>query len=167
MSRPIVTTMRSANENQPSTMALVPTPLFTAPLPKSCAMTDAATDAVCCHSTETRTKMAAIKIKASAICETGRDGKGLTSRSEPSESTSSCQPGKVARSRRQTKAKMMAIILRTSQFTTSEEYQVKNSHQVGKDNHVLELSSQPDKVERVLVDIDLLRKSSRIVAAQP
>jgi hypothetical protein len=111
MSRPIVTTISNANENQPKTMALVPTPLLTAPFPKSWAITEAATDAVCCHSTETSTKMAEMNIKARAICETGRDGKGLTSRSEPSESVSSCQPGKVARSRRQTKAKMMAMIL--------------------------------------------------------
>ena len=112
MSRPIVTTISSANENQPNTMALVPTPLLTAPFPKSWAITEAATDAVCCHSTDTRTKMAETKIRARAIWETGREGKGLTSRSEPSESVSSCHPGKVARRRRQTKAKMMAIILR-------------------------------------------------------
>jgi hypothetical protein len=84
---------------------------LTAPFPKSCAMTDAATDAVCCQSTDTSTKMDATKMMARAICETKRDGKGLTSRSEPSESSSSCQPGNVARSRRQTKAKMMAMML--------------------------------------------------------
>jgi hypothetical protein len=67
MRRPIVTTIRSANENQPNTMALVPTPLLTAPLPKSWAITEAATDAVCCQSTETRTKMAEMKIRARAI----------------------------------------------------------------------------------------------------
>lgn len=93
------------------TMALVPTPLLTDPLPKSCAMMEAATDAVCCHSTETSTKMDATKMMASAICETGRDGKGFTSRSEPSESSSSCQPGKVARRRRQRNAKIMAMML--------------------------------------------------------
>ena len=110
-SRPMVTTMSRANENQPMTMALVPTPLLTAPLPKSCAMTDAATEAVCCHRTETRTKMDEMKMMARAICETGREGKGLTSRSEPSESSSSCQPGNVASRRRQRKAKMMAMML--------------------------------------------------------
>jgi len=80
-------------------------------LPKSCAMTDAATEAVCCHRTETRTKMDEMKMMARAICETGREGKGLTSRSEPSESSSSCQPGNVASRRRQRKAKMMAMML--------------------------------------------------------
>ena len=108
---PIVTIISKANENQPMTMALVPTPLLTTPFPKSCAMTDAATDAVCCHRTDTRMKMEATKMMARAIWETGREGKGLMSRSEPSESSSSCQPGKVARSRRQTKAKIMAMIL--------------------------------------------------------
>ena len=107
--------MRSAKENQPMTMALVPTPLLTDPLPKSCAITEAATEAVCCHKTETRTKMEAMKMMARAIWETGRDGKGLTSRSEPSESSVSCQPGKVARRIKQTKAKTMAMILLPSQ----------------------------------------------------
>lgn len=103
--------MSNVNENQPSTIALVPTPDLTAPLPKSSAMVLAATDAVCCHRTETSTKMDAMKMMASATWLTGRLGKGLTSRSEPTESSSSCQPGKVARSRKQMKAKMMAIIL--------------------------------------------------------
>lgn len=110
---PIVTMMSNANENQPRTMALVPTPDLTAPLPKSCAMTEAATEAVCCQRTDTRTKMAEMKMRARATWETGREGKGLTSRSEPSESSSSCQPGKVARRRRQIKAKIMAMILKT------------------------------------------------------
>lgn len=101
----------NVNENQPMTMALVPTPDLTEPLPKSWAMTDAATEAVCCHSTDTRTKMEAMKMMARAIWETGREGKGLTSRSEPSLSSSSCQPGKVARRMKQMKAKTIAMIL--------------------------------------------------------
>jgi hypothetical protein len=104
--------MRSVKLNQPMTMALVPTPEMTAPLPKSWAIMEAATEAVCCHSTETRTKMEAMKMMARATCETGRDGNGLTSRSDPSLSSSSCQPGKVARRRRQMKAKMMAMMLK-------------------------------------------------------
>jgi hypothetical protein len=74
-------------------------------------MMDAATEAVCCHSTETSTKMEAMKMMARAICETGLEGKGLTSRSLPWASSSSCQPGKVARSRRQMNANMIAMIL--------------------------------------------------------
>ena len=54
--------------------------------------------------------MLAMKMMASAIWETGRLGNGFTDRSEPS-STSSCQPGKVARRRRQMNAKMIATIL--------------------------------------------------------
>lgn len=109
--RPIVTIISNVNENQPSTMALVPTPDLTAPLPKSSAIVLAATDAVCCHNTETSMKMEAMKMMARATCDTGREGKGLTSRSEPTLSSSSCQPGKVARRRKQTKAKMMAMML--------------------------------------------------------
>lgn len=103
--------MRSVKENQPSTMALVPTPDLTLPLPKSSAMVDAATEAVCCHNTLTSTKMEAMKMMARATCDTGRDGKGFTSRSDPSLSSSSCQPGKVASRRKQMKAKIMAMIL--------------------------------------------------------
>jgi len=110
-SSPMVTMMSSVKLNQPMTMALVPTPLLTEPLPKSCAMMLAATDAVCCHSTDTSTKMLAMKMMASATCDTGRDGNGFTSRSDPSLSSSSCQPGKVARRRKQMKAKMMAMML--------------------------------------------------------
>ena len=110
-SRPIVTIMSNVKENQPMTMALVPTPDLTEPLPKSCAMTDAATEAVCCHNTDTRTNIEAMKMMARATWETAREGKGLTSRSEPSESSSSCQPGKVARRMKQIKAKTMAIML--------------------------------------------------------
>jgi hypothetical protein len=108
----MVTIMSSVKENQPMTMALVPTPDLTEPFPKSCAIVDAATEAVCCHRTETRMKIEAIKMIARATWETGREGKGLTSRSEPSESSSSCQPGKVASRMKQMKAKMMAMILK-------------------------------------------------------
>lgn len=108
---PIVTMMNNANPNHPNIIAEVPTPDLTLPFPKSCAIVLAATDAVCCHSTETRTKTEAMKIKASATCDTGREGKGLTSRSEPRSSVSSCQPGKVARRRKVTKARTMATML--------------------------------------------------------
>jgi len=109
--KPMVTMISNANANQPSTIAVVPTPLFTLPFPKSCAIIEAATDAVCCQSTETSTKIEAMKIMARAIWETGLDGKGLTSRSLPRSSSSSCQPGKVARSKRQTNANTIATIL--------------------------------------------------------
>lgn len=109
--RPIVTIISNVNENQPSTIALVPTPDLTAPLPKSSAIVLAATDAVCCHNTDTSTKIEAMKMMARATCDTGREGKGFTSRSEPTLSSSSCQPGKVARRRKQTKAKIMAMML--------------------------------------------------------
>jgi hypothetical protein len=107
----MVTMISSANENHPSTIAEVPTPLLTLPFPRSWAIIDAATDAVCCHNTETRTKIEAMKMMASAIWETGREGKGLTSRSLPWSSSSSCQPGNVASSRRQMNANTMATIL--------------------------------------------------------
>ena len=75
-------------------------------------MIEAATDAVCCQRTETRTKIEAMNMIASAIWETGREGNGLTSRSLPLTSSSSCHPGKVASSKRQMNAKTMAMMLR-------------------------------------------------------
>jgi hypothetical protein len=113
---PIVTMINNANPNHPSTIAVVPTPLKTLPFPRSCAIIEAATEAVCCHSTETRTNIEAMKMIANAIWETGRDGKGLTSRSLPDASSSSCHPGKVARSSRQIKANTMATMLRACQL---------------------------------------------------
>ena len=111
-SNPMVTTINKAKPNHPSTIAVVPTPLFTLPLPRSCAIVLAATEAVCCQSTETRTKTEATKMRARETWETGREGKGFTSRiSEPSSVVSSCQPGKVARRRKQKKARTMATML--------------------------------------------------------
>jgi hypothetical protein len=110
-----VTIISSEKLNQPSTMAVVPTPLSTLPLPRSCAMIEAATEAVCCHNTETRTKIEAMKMIAREIWLTGREGNGFTSTSssEPCEDSlfSECQPGKVARRRRQMKAKTIATML--------------------------------------------------------
>jgi hypothetical protein len=71
----------------------------------------AATEAVCCHSTETRTKIEAMKMMARETCETGREGKGLTSTSEPSSFSSVCQPGNVARRMKQMNAKIIAMML--------------------------------------------------------
>ena len=109
--RPIVTTTSSTKPNQPRTMAEVPTPLFTLPLPMSWAIVLAATEAVCCHNTETRTNTDATKMRAKAACETGREGKGLISTSEPDSSRSSCQPGNVARRMKQKKARTTATML--------------------------------------------------------
>lgn len=111
INNPIVTIISNANPNHPNIIAVVPTPLFTLPFPRSCAIVLAATDAVCCHKTLTSTKTAATKIRARATWETAREGKGLMSRSEPSASTSSCQPGKVARMMKQAKARTMATML--------------------------------------------------------
>ncbi len=111
---PIVTIINNANPNHPNTIALVPTPLLTLPFPKSCATCAAATDAVCCQRTLTSTKMEEMKMRARAACETGREGKGLMSTSEPVRaSRSSCQPGKVASMRKTTKARTMATMLET------------------------------------------------------
>lgn len=110
-SKPIVTMINKVKLNQPITMADVPTPDNTLPFPKSCAIMLAATDAVCCQRTDTSTKIEAMKMMAKATWLTGRLGKGLTSRSEPSLSSSSCHPGNVARSNRQMKAKIVAMIL--------------------------------------------------------
>lgn len=114
-SSPIVTTTRNPKPNQPSTIAEVPTPLLTLPLPMSCAIVLAATEAVCCHNTDTRTNTEDTKISARAACDTGREGNGFTSRSEPVASVSSCHPGNVASKMKQKKASMIATILERNQ----------------------------------------------------
>ena len=110
-SNPIVTMINNAKLNHPNIIAVAPTPLLTLPLPRSCAMVAAATDAVCCHSTDTRTKMELMKMMAKATCDTARGGNGCFDMTEPFESSSSCQPGRVASSRKQMKARMMATML--------------------------------------------------------
>lgn len=42
-----------------------------------------------------------------------------------------------------------------------------NIHQIRENNHILELRGEPDQIQRVLVDADLLRQSRGIVRAQP
>lgn len=157
-SKPIVTMMSNVKLNQPRTMAVVPTPALTLPLPKSFAITLAATEAVCCQSTLTRTNMELTKIMASATCDTGRVGKGLTSRSEPSELLSSCHPGNVARRRRQTKAKIIAIILKTRAVRCWSSRKLQHGrkrehlHQIGEHNHILKLGGDPNEIKRVFFD---------------
>ena len=85
----MVTMMSNVKLNQPSTMALVPTPDMTLPLPKSWAITEAATEAVCCHSTETRTKMEATK-RATTMSSTSAVGT-ITRNDEVSEDPKSSQ----------------------------------------------------------------------------
>ena len=113
-SNPSVTTTNNPNPNQPNIIAVVPTPLFTLPFPRSCTIVDAATAAVCCHMMLTRINTEEMKIVARATCETGREGKGLTSVSEPDEEVSVCQPGKVASRRKVRKARTMATMLEIS-----------------------------------------------------
>ena len=55
--------------------------------------------------------MLEMKMRAREIWETGREGKGLTSRSSPRSSSSSCQPGKVASRMKVMKARTIATIL--------------------------------------------------------
>lgn len=94
-------------------MAVEPTPLLTLPLPRSCTMVDAATEAVCCHMMLTSTKTDEMNTVAKAAWDTGLDGNGLTSVSEPLAEVSVCQPGKVARRRKVRKARTMATMLVT------------------------------------------------------
>lgn len=166
-SKPIVTNMRRANPSHPKTMAATPTPLLTLPIAKVCATCDAATDAVCCHRTETSTKMEATKTSAKATCETGRDGKYLTSISEPVfESLDSCQPGKVASMRKATKARMTATILDESARFRLGLHGRSLLHQVGKDDVILESVGDVYEIQWILVGAHLLGKQCCIIRAQ-
>lgn len=109
-----------------------------------------------------------MKISARATCETGREGKGLMSMSEPVRaSRSSCQPGKVARRRKVTKARIMATMLRKMLAGCTEDEFVRGCLQeVGKHDSVLESRCHPDQVQWILVNVDALRKSGGIVGAK-
>jgi len=109
---PTVTIANNANPNQPNTIAVTPTPLATLPFAKSCVICDAETAATCCHNTVMSTNTEEMKMRASAICVTGREGNGFTSTSLPVRaSRSSCQPGNVARRRKVMKARTRAAML--------------------------------------------------------
>lgn len=166
----MVTIMNKAKPNHPKIMAVVPTPDLTLPFPKSWAIVLAATDAVCCHSTETRTKTEATKMRARATCDTGLEGKGLTSRSEPRSSVSSCQPGKVARRMKQTKARTIATILQRNQISANIRHCISWGsaclHQIWEHYAVLERAGDPDEIQWVLIDTDLACETAGIVAAQ-
>ena len=136
----------------------------------------AATDAVCCHNTLTSTKTAATKISARATCDTGREGKRLTSFSEPDSSISSCHPGNVARRRKQAKARMMATILwptlsaivvcHVANATNKGEEKSGNPHQIRKYDIILECTPNPDQIQRILIYRNLSSQCRCIVAAQ-
>ena len=95
--RPTTTTKDSSTPIQPNTAAANPTCPLTVPYDKLSVMVAAAELAMCCQKTDTNIKMELRLIIAKAACDTRLDGKGFTSRSLPSPSVSSCQPGKVAR----------------------------------------------------------------------
>ena len=172
ISSPMVTMMNSENPNQPSIIAAVPTPLLTLPLPKSCATVDAATDAVCCHNTDTSTKIDEMKMRARAIWLTGREGNGFTSMSEPASSRSSCQPGKVARMMKQMNERTIATMLfkETVSFISSKSSRTRRREldlqQVGKDDAILERLRHPYQIQRILIHADLLRQRGGVIAAQ-
>lgn len=137
--RPIVTMTRRTKPNQPSTMAEVPTPLLTLPFPMSCAIVLAATEAVCCHRTDTSTNTDETKMSASAACETGREGNGLTSTLEPVSSCSSCQPGNVANRIKQKNARITATILDViSMGVEMMRRKVQHLQEIWEDNCVFE-----------------------------
>lgn len=66
---------------------------------------------MCCQKTESKVIVAEIPREHSAAWDTGREGNGLISRSLPSESSSSCQPGKVESNKNDTTLKATDINL--------------------------------------------------------
>lgn len=106
-------------------------------------------------------------MRARATCETGLEGKGLMSMSEPVRaSRSSCQPGKVARRRKVTKARMMATILQEWLVGHPVDKRRWCLQEVGEYDGVLEGRCHPDQVQWILIDVDALRKSGSIVRAE-
>ena len=88
---------RTAVETHPSVMASDPTSPDTAPWVSAPAMAEVAALERCCHSAAIRDISDATAMESWAAREKDRAGNGLTSRSEPSEPSSVCQWGYVAR----------------------------------------------------------------------
>jgi len=148
-SNPMVTMMSSTKPNQPRTMAEVPTPDLTLPFPRSCAIVDAATEAVCCHSTETSTKIDEVKMRARATCETGREGKGLD-----------VDVGSGA---------LVSLLVPAGEGGEEDEGEEGeddgDDEQVGEDDGILEGGSNPHEVEGILVDGQIVDERGCVVGA--
>jgi hypothetical protein len=74
----------------------------------------------CCHRAATKAKTDAAETEMRATLDTALEGNGLTSRSDPSESSSVTQPGNVPRRTKQKAPKMMLMNLRQRQMTVSK-----------------------------------------------
>lgn len=92
----------------------------------------------------------------------------MTSRSEPSSSRSSCQPGNVARRRKQANARIMATILKSdvSEIFAERTTRERHSHQVRKHDTVFESIGHPYQIQGILVHGYLCRQTRGIVTAQ-
>lgn len=101
----------SPTANHPSTIAAVPTCPETAPYVSVSAIDAVELLFICCQSTETKTNPNERLIIPKATCETGREGNGFTSTSDPPSFISECHPGNVDRSRKHPKARTIAIYL--------------------------------------------------------
>jgi len=115
---PIVTVTDKNTPAQPSTIAAGPTCPFTVPYDRLRIILAAADVAICCHNIDTNPNSEANVAIANASCETGRDGKGLMSRSLSS-SSSAYQPGKLARSSMVRNAKGTAVYINPSKTISS------------------------------------------------
>lgn len=62
---------------------------------------------------------------------------------------------------------LVCVLNETIEDLERKEPRTSHLHQVREDNHVLELAGKPNKVERVLVDGNLVGESGGIVTAQP
>ena len=98
----------------------------------------------------------AMKMSARAAWETGREGNGLTSCSDPEGSVSSCQPGNVASKMKHMNARMTATIL--YQDISTPDYRRKDEtgtvsclHEIRENNSIFESRCNPDEIQRILI----------------
>lgn len=64
-------------------------------------------------------------------------------------------------------AKTIATILPFTLVFWSSKYGEGGLHQIWKHNHILELTSQPNQIERILINTDFIRQSRSVVTAKP
>lgn len=119
-SSPRATIMVRQKLIQPIAIAPAPTSVLTLPTFALSAIAAAPTAPTCCQRLATSNSTLPTNVHARAIWDTGIEGKGLTSLSDPVIwFLSSCQPGKVARRRMQIKTRTMDIRISPEKSTSS------------------------------------------------
>lgn len=115
MANPMTGIITNVTAIHPKAIAALPVWVIVRPYVRCRVTVDAVLAPTCCQNADTQPKAHPSPRAANATIDTGRDGKGFTSRTESSSSSSSCHPGNVARRRKVMNVNMIAMILGAGQ----------------------------------------------------